>query len=452
MATKTRTLERSPRRDSVTSAPYLFLVIQAAHPTSGSSRHALVDLDEIVIGRGPSRRWRRSVERGTRRLRSDVPDDWMSTTHVHLRVRAASVLVSDAGSKNGTLVNGQPITGAELAEGDVIQAGRTLFCFRAGLVTHPGMAADTGSETLPGPPGLQTLLPDLERRFRELATIAPSTAPILVLGQTGTGKELVARAVHELSGRSGPFVAVNCGALAPTLVESQLFGHRKGAFSGASADRVGLVEASAGGTLFLDELGEISERVQVALLRVLQEKEVTPIGATRPVPVDLRVVAATNRDVAQAIAGGILREDLVARLRGYELELLPLARRVPDLGIVIGGLIRRLARERSDAVELDIDAASALVMHRWPRNIRELERCLEIALALAGAAPISARHVRLEPPPATPPVDDPRRAEIVALLEQHAGNVSAVAEAMGKKRQQIQKWLKKLGIDPERFR
>jgi hypothetical protein len=453
---RTRTLDRGPREPAVPRVPHLFLLLEAARPIAGSQRHALADVDEVELGRGDARAWRRTVERGVRRLRIDVPDEWMSTVHVRIRVRVASILVSDAGSKYGTLVNGRAVAGAELADGDVIEAGRTLCCFAAGLPTPPGTAPDLASDDLRGPPGLQTLIPELARRFGELAAVAPSRAPVLVLGPTGTGKELVARAVHALSGRAGPFVAVNCGAIAPALVESELFGHRRGAFSGAASDRAGVVETSSGGTLFLDELGEIPERVQVTLLRVLQEQEVTPVGASRPVPLDLRIVAATHRDPTG------LRDDLLARLRGYELELPPLARRTPDLGLVASALLRRLAGERAPRIELDVDAARALVLHRWPHNIRELERCLETALALAGDAPIGVRHLRLPAadPAAVPagspaepdPADAARRAELVSLLERHLGNVSAVAEAMGKKRQQIQKWLRRYGIDPDRYR
>jgi len=171
------------------------------------------------------------------------------------------------------------------------------------------------------------------------------------------------------------------------------------------------------------------------------------------VPVDLRVVAATHRDPAAAVRAGTLREDFVARVRGFVLELPPLAARVPDLGLLVAALLERLAGARAATVELDVEAARALVAHAWPQNIRELERALETALALAGAGPILPRHLKLEAPaPAAAAPDDPLRAELLALLAQHQGNVSAVATAIGKKRQQIQKWLKKYGIDPDRYR
>jgi hypothetical protein len=441
---QTRTLDRGPHDPAaLVAARQLFVVIQAARPDAGGSRHALADLDEIEIGRGTSYRWRRSVDAGTRKLRIDVPDEWMSSVHAIIKVRVASALVADAGSKNGTVVNGKLVDGAELADGDIVETGRTVFSFAAAMPAPPDAAIDLGSAELTLPAGLRTLVPELAVRFDELARVAAAAAPVLVTGETGTGKELVARAVHELSRRTGPFVAVNCGAIAPALIESELFGHRRGAFSGATADRAGVIEASSGGTLFLDELGEIPERVQVALLRALQEREVMPVGASAPVRVDLRVVAATHRGVAG------LREDLVARLRGFALELPPLRARLPDLGWIAGRLLVKLGAK---SPELDIAAARALVHHAWRHNIRELERCLETALALAGDGPIRCDHIRLDAPAVTADPADPRRDELIALLTEHAGNVSAVASAVGKKRQQIQKWLRKYGIDPARYR
>jgi transcriptional regulator of acetoin/glycerol metabolism len=176
------------------------------------------------------------------------------------------------------------------------------------------------------------------------------------------------------------------------------------------------------------------------------------VGASAPVPVDLRVVAATHRDPAAAVRAGTLREDFVARVRGFVLELPPLARRMPDLGLLVAALLARLAGDRAAAVELDVEAARALVAHAWPQNIRELERALETALALAGCGPILPRHLKLEAPAPAEAPDDPMRSELLALLAQHQGNVTAVAAAIGKKRQQIQKWLKKYGIDPDRYR
>jgi predicted component of type VI protein secretion system len=178
---ETRTLDRCPRDDDGVRAPHLFLVIQAARPTASASRHALVDVDEVAIGRGDAQTWRRTVERGVRRLAIEVPDEWMSTRHVEIRVRIASVHIADVGSKNGTFVNGQAITTSVLADGDVIEVGRTAFYFAASLPAPSGAPPDLDAEDLRGPAGLQTLLPDLARRFSEVVAVAASAAPILVL-------------------------------------------------------------------------------------------------------------------------------------------------------------------------------------------------------------------------------------------------------------------------------
>jgi DNA-binding NtrC family response regulator len=280
-------------------------------------------------------------------------------------------------------------------------------------------------------------------------------------------------------------VAINCGALAPTLVESQLFGHLKGAFSGAQKDEPGLVRASSGGTLFLDEIGELPAAAQATLLRVLQEKEVLPLGATKPVPVDLRVVAATLKPIEQSPS---FRPDLYARVAAYVHRLVPLRERRADLGLLIADLLPRLAAERAPKLRFSPDLATALVSHAWPLNVRELEHLLSVAIvtstedllrtehvgdALRRARPssptTSASMPAATPTSATPPSaptprsapaasrplseDDARlRAELSAELTRTHGNVSEVARTMGKTRMQIHRWMKRFGIAPESFR
>jgi transcriptional regulator with GAF, ATPase, and Fis domain len=285
----------------------------------------------------------------------------------------------------------------------------------------------------------------------------------VLLGETGTGKEVVARALHDLSGRSGPFVAVNCGALPETLLEAELFGHRKGAFSGAINDRPGLIRSADKGTLFLDEVGELPPESQVAFLRVLQEQEVVPVGDDRPVKVDTRLCAATHRDLDELVEKNRFRRDLYARMFGLVLDLPPLRDRQEDLGILLGALLARLPG--GDRVKLAPAAVRALVRHDWPLNVRELEKCLVAALALADEETIELEHL----PPAVrrpggarvargtdePPLtqdDLALRAQLVDLLTTHAGNVTTVAKALGKGRMQIHRWAKRFGLDLEAFR
>jgi transcriptional regulator with GAF, ATPase, and Fis domain len=284
---------------------------------------------------------------------------------------------------------------------------------------------------------------------------------------------VAAQAVHALSGRSGAFVAVNCGALPETLVESQLFGHRKGAFSGATEDRPGLVRSAHRGTLFLDEIGDLPLDSQAALLRVLQERQVMPIGATQPVEVDLRLCAATHRPLERLVAQGKFREDLLARLMGYTVQLPSLRERREDLGLITGALLRRVAGERAERVTFAKDAARAIFRHGWPLNIRELEKCLAAAVVLAGDGPIQRDHLPAQlattatttsEPKSEPSLegsnsgiralssdDADKRARLVALLTEHGGNISAVARALGKDRVQIRRWLQRFQLDPESF-
>jgi two-component system, NtrC family, response regulator HydG len=232
-------------------------------------------------------------------------------------------------------------------------------------------------------------------RMRELfdliERVAPSDATVLIRGESGTGKELVARAVHDRSRRAaGPFVAVNCSALAETLLESELFGHVRGAYTGAVADRRGRFEEARGGTIFLDEIGDVSPAVQVKLLRVLQERVVERVGDSRPVPVDVRVVSATNRDLEHLLASGRLREDFYYRLKVVRLDIPPLRERREDIPALADHL---LARHGHDAVTIAPDALARLMRHDWPGNVRELENALEHALVLSPDRILRREHL-----------------------------------------------------------
>jgi DNA-binding NtrC family response regulator len=271
-----------------------------------------------------------------------------------------------------------------------------------------------------------------------------------VRGDSGTGKEVAASAIHRLSGRKGPFLAVNCGAIPTALVESELFGSRKGAFSGAE-NRPGLVRNADGGTLFLDEVAELPLASQVALLRVLQEGEVLPLGEGKPTNVDVRVVAATHQPLEKLLDKGLLRRDLVARLRGYELRLPPLRERREDLGLLIATL---LARIEAPARRFTRPAARALFAHAWPFNIRELEQTLRAAVAIAEGEAIDVADLRLGTFEADAPKERERpdeRARLVAALEKHGGNVSAVARAFATSRTQVQRMLARHALDPTDF-
>jgi hypothetical protein len=314
-------------------------------------------VDEVTIGRGVRREAQRFDPGTSTRLELRVPDAHMSASHALIRRIAEGYLLEDAGSKNGTRVNGIAQDRALLRDGDIIELGRTFFLFR-------GEAWSRGTTDVEGPLcsacGLETMVEALGDRLSECASVACSQLPILILGETGTGKELVARAIHEISGRRGAFEAVNCGAIPASLIDSELFGARRGAFSGSVEDRPGLVRASHEGTLFLDEIAELPLEGQAALLRVLQQSEVLAVGATRPVRIDLRVVAATHEDLERRVDAGTFRADLFARLAGFTVRLLPLRERREDLGILVARLLQR-ALGRRPPPTLSNDAAQALV-------------------------------------------------------------------------------------------
>ncbi len=435
------------------TAPYLFVVLEAARPLAGAARLRCDDLDEIVLGRGDERAAARRVEDGRRIAALSVPDRRMSSVHARIGRVPGGWELTDAGSKNGCRVDGAPATRAVLRDGAWIELGQTVLRFRAALPeAAPWHDAGAATPVL----GVATAVPGFATQLDALARLAPSRVSLLLMGATGTGKELIARGVHAASGRAGPFVAVNCAALPEGLVESQLFGHRRGAFSGATGDHEGLVRSADRGTLLLDEIGDLPTAAQAALLRVLQEREVVPVGDTRPIPVDVRVIAATHHDLAALVAEDEFRADLFARLAGHVETLPPLAARREDTGTIVAAALRRHAGARAAQVRLSPAAAAQLVRAPWPHNAREVDKVIEAALALArdepGQADVTIDVAHLPRPAAEDPDDAALRARLDALLAEHRGNISQVARDLGKARMQIQRWLKRFALDPARYR
>ena len=437
-------------------APHVTLAVHCGQPLTPPTRHSLVDVDEAIVGRGAPH-CERTTDSGRAVLNIKLPDDQMSATHLRLRRGGDGWIVDDLESKNGTFLNGSAVATAPVLDNDIVEAGATLLVFREATQLQFREAADANADDAPHP-GLATLNIDLQRTFEALARFAQTSTPILLLGETGTGKEVTARAIHELSQRQGPFVAINCGGLATTLAESELFGHCRGAFSGAVADHVGRIRAAEGGTLFLDEIGDMPLALQVKLLRVLQEHEVVPVGATHAQTIDVRFVAATNRDLPALSQSGAFRPDLYARLAGFECLLPPLRNRREDIGILIAALLRKHLGTRATEISLHRHAARALALHHWPRNIRELDHALAAAVTMAEPCQhleqIHFPQGMRVPETTTRPVsvDDNLREELITLLRRHTGNVSAVARDLNKARIQIRRWCKRLNVDPDRFR
>lgn len=281
----------------------------------------------------------------------------------------------------------------------------------------------------------------LQKVFDLVDKVAATSANVLIQGESGTGKELVARSIHSGSGRSDkPFLAVNCGALPESLLESELFGHTKGSFTGASTDKKGLFRSVEGGTLFLDEVAEMPPSLQVKLLRALQEHEVTPVGASIPISFDARIIAATNRDLAAEVAGGRFREDLFYRLNVIEIDIPPLRERRDDIPILVKHFVTASARSQHSAEKsVTKEALAALTNYRWPGNVRELEHVIERSVILSGdEIDVESLPPKIQRSTATessetsrPTLDEMERRYVMEILETVGEDKAEAAKALG---------------------
>jgi DNA-binding NtrC family response regulator len=380
-----------------------------------------------------------------------VEDAAASRAHALIEPQAQGrFVVVDLGSRNGTFVDGARITRTELAAAATVRVGDHVL--RVASLVDEVVAAAGGPLV-----GGTALVPVR----RALSLVAPTDLAVLVLGETGTGKDVVARALHDASGRSGSFIAVNCAALPDALVESELFGHARGSFTGASGSRRGLFVEADGGTLFLDEVGELPLAMQAKLLRVLEDKLVRPVGSEQAQRVDVRVTSATNRDLHARALNGEFRADLLARLAGVELRLPPLRARVEDLPALVQHLWQRA---QGRAVTVTANALEALAIYGWPHNIRELDHALRAA-ALVDPAVVDlaalpaairrclhdARDSEVASQPSTTATID-RRTQVEAALREHNGNLRRVAHALGIARGHLYRLLKRWELDPETYR
>ncbi len=410
-----------------------------ADAAAGPIRRVLVPGRALVVGRQPGEGLQLLDERASRRhatftLAKDEPE----------------VEVLDT-SANGTFVDGVAIEGAaSVQDGAVVRMGDSFALVRFVPPDDDEAAIE----------GLRGRAPGVRALRRLVRLVAPTDATVLVLGETGTGKELVARALHARSGRAGPFVAVNCAAIPEPLAEAQLFGHVAGAFTGAKAPGEGFFRAAEGGTLLLDEVGELPATLQPKLLRAIEERAVVPVGATAPIPCDLRLVAATHRALAASVEEGGFRGDLYARLAEIVIETPPLRARRED---VLPLLCEAIGR---DASALDPELVEALLLHPWPFNVRELLKVAkELAIRGAGAARleralIEARLSRPDPAPAAPseppaPPSErspPTREELERWLTEHRGNLSRVSRESGWSRRQLARLLAEHGLDAAGYR
>jgi DNA-binding NtrC family response regulator len=386
----------------------------------------------------------------------DVPfeDPGMALQHAEIRIEGGTAVLRDLGSAGGTAVNGARLRGPhELVQGDVVRISDTLLVFAR-------WAGDRAEEAPPGiEPDLTGASPSIAAIRRSVDAVAPHRRTVVVTGETGTGKEIIARQLHRRSGRTGPFVAVNCGAFTEGLLASELFGHVRGAFTGAVQEQQGLFRAARGGTLLLDDAAEIPPSLQPTLLRVLETWQVRPVGSTRDVDVDVRVVATTNRELLAMVQDGLFRSDLYARLAQWTIRLPPLRERREDIPALTRALLGRC-----DAAGrlLTPDLQEALLIHAWPMNIRWLFNVLSVAtivsptgaLALGDEVREALRtddHAEPGAPPRAPaPTLD--KAALEELLGRFQGRVAEMARHLGVTRPKLYRLLWAEGLEPARFR
>jgi transcriptional regulator with GAF, ATPase, and Fis domain len=431
---------------------------------------------QLVIGRDPSNP-------------ICVPEQAVSRQHARIAHDGRRWFLTDLGSRNGTMLDGQYVHGdVELQHLHEIRVGDAIFKFVEGAAERyvpyrldGAVAGERRAKMLHELVGgcqMDWIAADIER-------IAPTELSCVILGETGTGKEVAARGIHRASGRRGSFQAINCAAIPHNLLESELFGYRRGAFSGADRDKPGLIKLADGGTLFLDEIGDMPLDAQAKLLRVLQAREVFPLGATLAERVDIRVVCATHRDLNQYVREGKFRGDLFARLNEHVVRLPALRERKEDIFQLARTFAARYGRPN---LRFTFSFCVALLHYDWPFNVRELESCIKRGVALLGPDDRNAassldtqqlpdqiaeamktygeRAPRPQAPSMLPPaapyepisqVASSRRAaptepELRELLYRHRGNVAAVGRELGKERMQVHRWLKKYGINLEDYR
>ncbi|MCA9646867.1 MAG: sigma 54-interacting transcriptional regulator [Polyangiaceae bacterium] len=413
-----------------------------------------------------------------------IPVQSVSRRHAEISWEGSQWILRDLGSRNGTLLDGQRVHESPLEPGQEVRVGDVLLKYvdkhaelYAGYQLSGRMYANSErkcreASQLVGGYQMDRIASDVER-------IAPSTLSVMLLGESGTGKEVVARELHRFSGRRGNFCAVNCAAIPGQLLESELFGYKRGAFSGAQQNKPGLVQTAHNGTLLLDEIGDMPLEAQAKLLRVLQSKEVFPLGATAPEPVDVRIVCATHRDLWRLQRDGTFREDLFARLNEYQLRLPPLRDRKEDVFMLLQAFLQRHGRPELVA---SFQFMLGMLHYDWPYNVRELEAAVKRCVALVEGHRLDGEHL---PPQVAEAMQEygnrrsvdrfsvdsgpsghfdrvsstpssrntvPDEQQLRDLLRTHAGNIAAVGRELGKARMQIHRWMKRYNIEVDDYR
>jgi len=389
------------------------VVFAGAAPTA----HELPESGSVIVGRGAE---------------PDVSVEDRSLSRRHARIQAAKghAIVEDQGSRNGTRVRGAKVAPNEPAE---VPFGELFHLGNVACVVERGDASQPSGQPEQSRTSARARLDALVK------LVAPSDMSVLLHGETGAGKEVAARTIHASSPRKGgPFVALNCAALPENLLESELFGYEKGAFSGADRAKPGLFESAEGGTVFLDEIGDMPATVQAKMLRVLEDRQAQRLGALRPKPIDVRFVSASHRSLDDEVDAGRFREDLYFRLNGITLFVPPLRDRLDELPLLVDKFATEQAEKLGRKKPRVVPAAmSALAAHPWPGNIRELKNVIERAVVLAAGGDVEPQHVRLDAKakkaaaPSSSPAGGTERERILDALNKAAGNQTKAAELLG---------------------
>lgn len=414
------------RRNQLNSPEIAFLV-----PVSATDLSILLIGDFAVIGRDPQ-------------ASLSLNDPYVSSRHARIERSQNGYVIRDLQSRNGTYINEMRVSEAYLNCNDRIRVGESIFLF----TDEPQMLADVRSKN-----------GEWNEQLMRLHSFASSEFPVLITGPSGSGKEVMARTIHHLSSRTeGPFVAINCSALSESLIESELFGHTKGAFTGASGDRKGAFESARGGTLFLDEIGDLPMNLQPKILRALENSEIRPVGSDRTVQTDVRIISATHQQMQKQINSGKFREDLFYRLNVCRLQVPALIDRMEDFDDILLEFARNLR------VEFSSEAQTELRIHSWPGNIRELRNAVARAAAYFPGITIQVEHIgRLIDPlramPAKPKTDVTRgsylreveRKILVQKLTANNGNQRRTAMELGIPKSTLHDRLRSYQIDPMEF-
>lgn len=435
MGDKRETLEYSVLERPEVDADHGVGVVVVESPDPAATLAARVIDGTLLIGRDAS----------DEESSLTIDDVRLSRHHARIsrRRNLPTYRLEDLGSRNGTYLNARRVDEESLAEGSVVRVGKTLLYF--GVVPrHPGGPID--GEIVGVSTGVRHVVQTIDK-------VARTDLSVLINGDSGTGKELLARRLHARSAHAkGPLVDVNCAAIPSDLLEAHLFGHKRGAFTSATEDAAGLLASADGGTLFLDEVGEMAPSLQAKLLRVLETREYRPVGSTAVRRSRFRLVAATNKDLLQAIALKSFREDLYARLSACTVELPPLRARRCDIPLLARHFLRELAGDRP--IECSVGFFERLMLHDWPRNVRELRSTIHRTLALVGEQ--TSLHAddldvgdKLEDQAGS---SIPTAEELVRVMRKLGGNVSRVARHYDRDRRQIYRWLEAYGIRVSDFR